>query len=429
MVNISLFPTFTDRVMQISDDISQLLKTKKIILSKRQGRIKEFVRERRFLCEAWKRNRNNSRKAVVYRLLYRFAKMFKYRKLWIISDFVNRADDNGEALFQYLQTHKPRRTRVVFAIRKDSTDYHRLSKTGHCVDVTSFRFKLLFLLCDTNISSHADQWYYYSHLEETRDIHARTKYVFLQHGITENSVSEYLSRYKINISGFVTAALPEYDSIKEEAYGYRKGEVWLTGFPRFDRLFHAEKKCITIMPTWRKNLVENWSAEKGTWDLKTGFEEQEFYKFYDALINSDRLLRALQQLGYRLQFFPHPIINPYIDKFHHDPRVFFLPITETTYRDVFAKSDLMVTDYSSAILDFAYLRKPLFFCQFDYVYFYSDHYQKGYHDFEKDGFGEVVYDLDHTIDLIIEYAKGGCVLKDKYRERIDAFFAFNDQNN
>ena len=56
-------------------------------------------------------------------------------------------------------------------------------------------------------------------------------------------------------------------------------------------------------------------------------------------------------------------------------------------------------------------------------------YSKGYFDDERDGFGEVVYDLDHAIDLIIEYVKGGCVLKDKYRERIDAFFAFNDQNN
>ena len=56
-------------------------------------------------------------------------------------------------------------------------------------------------------------------------------------------------------------------------------------------------------------------------------------------------------------------------------------------------------------------------------------YIKGYFDVERNGFGEVVYDLEHTIDLIIEYAKGGCVLKDKYRERIDTFFAFNDQNN
>jgi len=30
---------------------------------------------------------------------------------------------------------------------------------------------------------------------------------------------------------------------------------------------------------------------------------------------------------------------------------------------------------------------------------------------------------------IIEYMSSGCVLKDKYRRRIDDFFTFNDRNN
>ena len=56
-------------------------------------------------------------------------------------------------------------------------------------------------------------------------------------------------------------------------------------------------------------------------------------------------------------------------------------------------------------------------------------YTKGYFDYERDGFGEVEYDLESTVDRIIEYMENGCQLKDKYRERIDKFFAFNDQNN
>ena len=33
------------------------------------------------------------------------------------------------------------------------------------------------------------------------------------------------------------------------------------------------------------------------------------------------------------------------------------------------------------------------------------------------------------MDTIIEYMENDCRLKDKYRERIDNFFAFNDKNN
>lgn len=53
----------------------------------------------------------------------------------------------------------------------------------------------------------------------------------------------------------------------------------------------------------------------------------------------------------------------------------------------------------------------------------------GYFDYERDGFGEVEYDLDGTIDRIIEYMQNGCRLKEKYRQRIDHFFAFQDKNN
>ena len=402
-----------------------------LLLARRKGFIYQAVRECAFLREVWTKNRGNGRKAVVFRLLYWVLRVFKRRSLWLVSDRPYHADDNGEAFFQFLQKHMPPKTRAVFAVEKGSKDYQRLSKVGECVGFMSFQYKLLFLLCDVNISSHADQRNYFSHNEELRDLHAKTKIVFLQHGVTKDDISGYLNRYKQNISGFVTAATPEYDSIKEEKYGYKSGEVWLTGLPRFDRLYHAEKRCVTIMPTWRKSLMDLTHGKAAEWEPKAGFENSEFYRFYDALLNSEHLISALQELGYTLRFFPHPLLNPHINRFHHDPRVVFLSSEEVNYRDVYATSNLIVTDYSSAVFDFAYLRKPLIYCQFDKEGFFSGEqlFVKGYFDYERDGFGEVVYDLEHTIDHIINYVKNGCVLKDSYHERIDSFFTFNDQNN
>ena len=83
------------------------------------------------------------------------------------------------------------------------------------------------------------------------------------------------------------------------------------------------------------------------------------------------------------------------------------------------------------MFDFAYLRKPVIYTQFDQEEFFAgEHvYTKGYFDYERDGFGEVECDLDATVDRIIEYMENGCELKDKYRQRIDNFYAFNDRNN
>ncbi|MFS0655826.1 CDP-glycerol glycerophosphotransferase family protein [Bacillus sp. 179-C3.3 HS] len=40
-------------------------------------------------------------------------------------------------------------------------------------------------------------------------------------------------------------------------------------------------------------------------------------------------------------------------------------------REVFAESNLIVTDYSSSSLDFSNMRKPVVYCQFDKEEFFS----------------------------------------------------------
>ena len=126
---------------------------------------------------------------------------------------------------------------------------------------------------------------------------------------------------------------------------------------------------------------------------------------------------------------PHPQMTDMIDLFIND-NVEVLP-PEVGYRDIYAQSNLIITDYSSAVFDFAYLGKPVVYCHFDYEEFTSGAhmYTKGYFDYEKDGFGEVEYDLESTVSRIIEYMENGCTLKDKYKERIDSTFAYRDKNN
>ena len=78
-----------------------------------------------------------------------------------------------------------------------------------------------------------------------------------------------------------------------------------------------------------------------------------------------------------------------------------------------------------------YLKKPIIYAQFDAsTFFNGEHvYQKGYFDYEKDGFGEVEYTLQDTIDRIIEYIDNGCVMKEQYKKRVEGFFAHHDKDN
>ena len=103
---------------------------------------------------------------------------------------------------------------------------------------------------------------------------------------------------------------------------------------------------------------------------------------------------------------------------------------EVSYRDTFAWSDLILTDYSSVVFDFAYLRKPILYYQGYREEFFSGEHTLtvGYFDYEKDGFGEVTYTMEDAVNQLISYMESGCKLKDQYRTRMDHFFAFHDRN-
>jgi CDP-glycerol glycerophosphotransferase (TagB/SpsB family) len=45
------------------------------------------------------------------------------------------------------------------------------------------------------------------------------------------------------------------------------------------------------------------------------------------------------------------------------------------------------------------------------------------------GFGEVCRSEDELIDLIEDYMKNDCKMKDKYLRRVDEFYLYTDKNN
>ena len=388
--------------------------------------------EKSYLEELWRTKEISNRKAFFARILHDIAKRLWNKEIWLISDKAMRGDDNGEAFFRYINSIKDKDVVSYFVINKESPDAARIKQIGKIVDHLSWRHKFLFLLADKLISAH-------SHMEITnpfgdfftpyRDIMCEKSYVFLQHGVTYNDISNGLNKYTRNIQLFITAANAEYEDILTSKYGYSNENVVLTGFPRHDLLYNENRNIVTIAPTWRRYLFNGFDQKKDQWILLPGLQNTDYYQFYINLLNNDRLHKAAEQYGYEIHFLPHSIFFPYIEKFKTDSRV-KVHGTEIKYRDMFAKSSLFITDYSSVAFDFAYLRKPVIYTQFDKELFYQVHgYKQGYFDFERDGFGEVVLTLEDTVECIIEYMKNGCSLKRVYKERIDNFFCYNDKQN
>ena len=411
-----------DRYLLECDKADASLRISKLQMPKMAA----FVKELAFLWELLMKKDRIAFKAVICRIVYHIYRLFMPEDIWLISDRADRADDNGEALFRYLCENRKDFCHPIFAIREDVPDHERMTKVGKTVPYMSWRYKILHLLAKHTVSAYSfdeisapfpDYSMFYG------DLLQRNKIVFLQHGIIKDDLVNMLNRFHKNYALFVTSTKQEYDSIVNGHYGYDEENIIMTGLPRYDRLYDEKKKYITIMPTWESSLVGANIPEEGIRRLNPGFEESDYYRFYTSLLTDERLLDKAEELGYEIRFFSHPVLMPYVDRMRFDSRVRVLK-GNVSYREIFAQSALITTDYSSVFFDFAYLKKPVVYTQFK-----ENHYEAGYFDYERDGFGEVVRDLDSAVELLIGYMENGCQLKKEYEDRIDAFYAYHDRNN
>ena len=367
-------------------------------------------------------------KALMFRWACPLLRPF-HRRLWLFADRESAADDNARALFEYVcslpSAENP--PACVFAVAGGAKKFGEVPPRGRIDDIRGLRYKLHFLLADFVVSSHRQRIqrmpFSASFVDYAKDLVNRPKFVYLPHGVCKNDLADDLGRPQINPRILVSCAAREYDSILRGRYGYTTGEVRLCGLPRFDRLYNAPTKSVTLMPSWRGYLVKRLDSSR--FELLPGFDDSVYCRTLGEICTSERLAAACARCGYTLQLVMHPNFAFALDYFKIGPHVRLVP-TGTRYRDIFAQSDLVLTDYSSVAFDFAYLKKPIVYFQPDFDEFHGRQYVLGYFDYRRDGFGEVETEVGATIARLIEYVENGCAMKPEYVRRVDAFFGFND---
>lgn len=371
------------------------------------------------------------KKAYMIRLAHKLLRVFKLRPVWIIEDRMISAGDNGEAFYRYLK--RKWWINKYFVLSRDSGDFEELKKQGFkLLDPESKDYKFKYLIADVLASSMMEDGQVMPISNKLNpDIIQKKKYVFLQHGIIKDDLSSVYSRKRQKIDLFVTSAIPEYESVVNNTmYFCGNGVARLCGLPRFDRLYNNDKKILLIMPTWRRSLVDHMDHTTGHWVMKPNFENSYYFKFYSALMSDVRLHEALSRTGYKLYYFPHSNMYGLEKYFSGIDGVHIVENGERDYNKFFAEASLMVTDYSSTMFDFGYLRKPIVFCQGDEEEFFGSHtYTKGYFDYRRDAFGDVTVGVEEAVNAIVGLLENGCHMEEKYLERVNRFFPYNDRNN
>ena len=396
-----------------------LLENDTIKIKKRKN-IEWLKREIKTLYRMIKEHKKGFKTGVPIRIIYLLIYPFmRNKRIWVFMDLPDMADDNARHLFTYAQD-MDKDIIKYFTLNKDSKDWYDMKRIGKVIPYKSIRHRVLALYAEKIITSHPDNniiypfWGNYPYFAGL----LKSSTIFLQHGITKDNVSTWLNEYDKHLMMFLTSSKHEYKSIFEYPYNYKKEVVKLLGFPRFDSLEKKEdRRQIFIMPSWRRYLR---------------FKSNEFilnsqhFKRFNSLINNEKLIEAAKKYNYELIFKPHPNVYEYIDLFDRNDYV-KIDYKHEKYQNAFNHGSLLVTDYSSVAFDFAYLKKPVLYYHYSRDYHFN--INESYFDYESMGFGEVCRSEDELVNQIIEYMKNECQIKEKYENRVKAYFLYDDNNN
>ncbi|MFC0820943.1 CDP-glycerol glycerophosphotransferase family protein [Moraxella marmotae] len=353
---------------------------------------------------------------------------------WLLMDRDVQADDNAEHLYRYIQKNHPNQ-KIYFALNKQSHDWERLAKEGfNLLDYGSKEFENKLCKVSKIISSHLDK-YIYNYFGDEYGF--SKKFVFLQHGITKDNMSDWFNTKK-NLQCLVTATTDEYHSIADDHNNYKltKKEVLLTGFPRHDSLLknnQQDNKIILVMPTWRRSIVGQTIGNGNSRELNNAFMETNYAKHWYDFLHNEKLKQLAEQYGYQIIFAPHANIAPYLDMFNvpNYIQIWQAKTATTSMQQLFQNAKLMVTDYSSVAFEMALLEKTVLYYQFDSEEVFSgEHiYQAGYFSYEKNGFGPVVYTELELLSELEQTLKNNGQALEPYATRIKETFPFRDGNN
>ena len=359
---------------------------------------------------------------IIPSLLFKLFNKIRNIKIMLICENGQTARDNGYHFYKYVRINHPDEY-CYYVIDKKSEGYNSVKKYGNIIQYKSLKHWLYYLSATYNISSQKDgnpnaPLFYFFHVV----LGLYNNRIFLQHGITKDN-AKWLYYKNCKFKYFICGAKDEYNFIKNY-FGYPKENVLYTGFARFDNLYNNQinKKQILIMPTWRQ-----WLGRKtNSLGEKFIFENTPFFKNWNNLLNDEKFIDFVEQNKIEIIFYPHMNMQQFLKSFSVNSKNIKIASMKTDIQKVLKESSILITDYSSVFMDFAYMLKPIIFYQFDYDEYREKQYDEGYYDY-KNGFGPSLKNKNELINEIIKIYNNG--LEKKYIDRMKSFFEIRDKNN
>ncbi|WP_167630013.1 bifunctional glycosyltransferase/CDP-glycerol:glycerophosphate glycerophosphotransferase [Listeria valentina] len=372
------------------------------------------------------------------RLAYWLTKPYFFfrRNIVLVGERGDTFQDNGAHFFMYA-THKD--NYHYYIGEKGKPSYDQAAKYGKVIKKDSLKHYLYLLNAYQLINAYDVDAYMKPSNYSKEDYYnifgdlLNYERVFIQHGIVYNDVYYPLSKYRTGYGKVLISNHYEKERFMRKG-NYEESDLIETGLPRFDKLLEpveekADRKTLLIMPTWRADLAKKSYVKhsKETGELLEAFKRSTYFCFFNTLINSPKFLDFLNKYRLQCKFYLHYELQGFLDCFDKNSQIQF--VQKEPIQDLLRQSDLLITDYSSVFFDFLYMKKPIVFVQFDRNSFFTTHYKMDYINFQSPFIGDVVYDLDGTLEALESLAIRQFGSKVDHQRIHHDFFTYCSGNN
>ena len=310
--------------------------------------------------------------AYIYTLLVK--NQMQYQKLWLISERGDEARDNAYHLYKYILENR-KDINARFVIEKGSPDIKKIEEIGGtAVEPKSFGHFVDFILAEKLISTHLYGAAPYGKASlSLLKLLPKKHHVFLRHGIYKDKFI-----LKDDIYDLIVLLSDNEIELVSESCQKVVDALQVIGLCRYDRLVNqadvSDDKIILIMPTFRMWL-EDASRTKNRDQI---FVKDPYFLCWNDLLNDERLISFCEARGYKIIFYPHNRSQKYLHNFRSKSENIILADSGSyDIQDLLVKSSVLVTDFSSVYFDFAYMKKPVAYYQFDEEMYRRLQYKEG----------------------------------------------------
>ncbi len=334
----------------------------------------------------------------------------KRRRIWLYSDYSSVDADNGYFQFAHDLSKKDGILRF-YIYHGDVPGGLSDSEKNHWVKFGSVRHRALFLAAEKIFAAYVDAPNcLFPFSEREYPLYSgifRGEIIYLQHGVLHAHIPWRYSPAStaFNCDKIVISSYFEQKNFVD-TYHFPESCLIASGMPRYDCISREQKKRDRILyaPSWRAYMTD-WDMEK--------FREQ-----VCGLLDSAVLHDFLRENDLYLDFKPHPMLESrFADMRLKNQRIELV-------RDVSAGEYLaFITDFSSYVFDFVYLKTPVVYYFPDYSEFVRGNYQYRELDIPFDkAFGRLCRTADMTVAELRKIAGNDFNMQENFLFRAENFF-------